>query len=436
MADQSTRFVVAAFACSLMASFSAAECLASDRPNILFILADDVGREVLECYGGTSYPTPCLNDLASAGARLDHFYVMPVCHPTRVTLLTGKYPRHAGRPKWGSFPEQLEGQTFANIAKTRGYATAVVGKWQLGLLKNDPMQPSRLGFDEWCLFGWHEGPRYHDPLIYENGFVRHDTRGMFGPDLYADYVVEFMQRCRVASQPFLAFYSMALCHDVTNDLDRPVPHGPNGRYLRYAEMVEQMDAQVGKLMRFLESSGLEERTMIFFLADNGTPARSKVASRGGTNEYVYEEISSRVNGVSVPGGKGQLTDWGTRVPALVVWKGVVDSGEVWNDLLDCSDIFPTLAELIGAQPDSGVKRDGQSFAGLMRGDGVGTRRWVYAEYKNVFFVKTRSRKLFSTGEFFNTEEDPFEKSPLRVKTLAGDDLLDWEVLNQAIEEFR
>jgi arylsulfatase A len=310
MPDHSARFVCAAFACLLLGSFSATEGLASDRPNILFILADDVGREVLGCYGGTSYPTPHLNTLASAGARLDHFYVMPVCHPTRFTLLTGTYPRHAGSPKWGSFPKQLEEQTFASIARNRGYETAVAGKWQLGLLKNDLMQPSRMGFDDWCLFGWHEGPRYHDPLIYQNGVKRLDTDGKFGPDMYVDFLVEFMQRCRATSKPFLAFYSMALCHDVTNDLDRAVPHGPNGRYLRYAEMVEQMDAQVGKLMRFLESSGLEEKTIIFFLADNGTPARSKVASRNGRNEFVYEEVSSRMHGLSVPGGKGKLTDWG------------------------------------------------------------------------------------------------------------------------------
>ena len=214
---------------SFISSFQYARAETEGRPNILLILADDVGREVLECYGGSSYKTPNLNQLAASGAMFEHCYAMPVCHPTRVTLMTGQYPRHLNNPKWGSFPKHAESRTFANVAKNAGYATAVAGKWQLCLLKDDMEQPQRMGFDEWSLFGWHEGPRYHEPMIYENGVLRTDTAGTYGPDLYVDFLVDFMQRNHRRNKPFLAYYSMTLCHDVTNDLEAPVPHGPRGR---------------------------------------------------------------------------------------------------------------------------------------------------------------------------------------------------------------
>ena len=102
---------------SFISSFQYARAETEGRPNILLILADDVGREVLECYGGSSYETPNLNQLAASGAMLEHCYAMPVCHPTRVTLMTGQYPRHLNNPKWECFPKHAESRTFANVAK-------------------------------------------------------------------------------------------------------------------------------------------------------------------------------------------------------------------------------------------------------------------------------------------------------------------------------
>ena len=116
----------------------------SAQPNILFILADDVGQEVLECYGGESYPTPHLNELARTGMKFTHAFSMPVCHPTRICFLTGRYPRTLDNPAWGAFPRALETQTVAHTMKRLGYATAVAGKWQLTLLGKDLQQPHRL----------------------------------------------------------------------------------------------------------------------------------------------------------------------------------------------------------------------------------------------------------------------------------------------------
>ena len=176
---------------------------------------------MLECYGGQSYPTPHLNELARTGMKFNHAYSMPVCHPTRLALMSAKYPIHLPATGWGDFPESEEPFTFANILQQAGYATGIVGKWQLCLLRDDPNHPRRLGFQHSDLFGWHEGSRFYEPMIYNNGRVRTDTLGHYGPDLYVRSLIEFMKANR--DRPFLAYYSMAVAHEVTDDLEQPVP---------------------------------------------------------------------------------------------------------------------------------------------------------------------------------------------------------------------
>ena len=276
--------------------------LADDRPNILFIMADDVGQEVLGCYGGESYSTPHLDELARTGMRFKHGFSMPVCHPTRLTLMTGKYPYRHGKVSWGDFPKSEEATTWSSLIGQNGYATAVAGKWQLCLLGNDPQHPQRLGFDHSDLFGWHEGPRYYEPMIYHNGEVRNDTLGQYGPDLYVRSLIDFMKTNR--DRPFLAYYSMAVCHDVTDDLETPVPHGPFDRYDNYAEMVAEMDRATGRLVAALNALRLRERTLIVFTADNGTPQR--IITRAEGNKLIRERVVSKQNGQLVPGGKTEV----------------------------------------------------------------------------------------------------------------------------------
>ena len=381
----------------------------TSRPNVLLIFADDVGREVLGCYGGESYETPHIDALAQAGTRFNHCYSMPVCHPSRICLMTGKYPAVLDNPQWGSFPAEQEGRTFAALLKKSGYATAVAGKWQLSLMKDDLQQPARMGFDEWSLFGWHEGPRYHDPMIYQNGRLRTDTTGKYGPDLYVDFLIDFIRRNQAG--PFFAYYSMALCHDVTDDIGEPVPYGPDGRWLSYEEMAEDMDRQVGRLVAALDDMQLRDNTLILFTTDNGTAASSYLKYENGT--FIRPKVFSKIDGRLVQGGKGQLTDWGTRVPLIANWPGHVEVGSVCDDLIDFSDFLPTLAGLANAPLPENSPINGHSFTGSLLGNGKTSRIWAYSEGGSQrCFLRTQRYKLYSSGEFFDMKSDPNEQQPL------------------------
>jgi arylsulfatase A-like enzyme len=398
-------------------------------PNILFILADDVGREVLGCYGGESYRTPHLDGLARSGLTFQHCYSMPVCHPTRVCLLTGLYPFQLNNPKWGSFPAEYEKQTVAQLLKSSGYETAISGKWQLTLLGKDRSHPQRLGFNESCLFGWHEGPRYFDPLIWQNGEQRADTDGAYGPDIYVEFLLDFMARNK--DKPFFAFYSMALCHDVTDDLDDPVPLGPKGRYENYLEMAESMDRQIGKLVAGLDQLGLRENTLIFFTADNGTPKTFIATAEG--SKLVRKPVVSQQAGRSVPGGKGELTDLGTRVPTIASWPGVVPADSETDALVDFIDILPTFVRLAGSKQPAGQVHS-RSFDDVLRQPERSSRPWVFCERGKRYWVRTAEWKLYSDGSYFRMSSDPLENSPLDTTALRGAGLKAHRLLQAATKE--
>jgi arylsulfatase A len=403
-----------------------------ERPSILFILADDLGQETLGVYGGTSYPTPHVDALAGRGLRFEHAYSFAVCHPTRLVLLTGRYPFRLPEAPWGTFPKEAEGQTLAHTLRRAGYATAIAGKWQLTLLRDDLEHPHRLGFDEYSLFGWHEGPRYHQPLVWQNGRLREDVQDAYGPDVYTDFLIDFMSRHR--EDPFFAFYSMALCHDVTDDLEEPVPFGRHGRYDTYAERVAAMDERVGRLMAALDRLGLRERTLVLFTADNGTPKRSILDVENG--ELVHEEVVSRRGDVLVPGGKGELTDAGTRVPLIAAGPGVLLTSTVTDALVDFSDFLPTLAELARARLPEGVRLDGQSFVPALRGEPAGGRAWSYNERQGRSWVRDQRWKLYRNGPLFDMQSDPTEERAILPGTGTGGASAARERLQRVFEQLR
>ena len=401
-------------------------------PNIVLIMADDVGCETLGCYGGQSYKTPHIDRLAKTGLKFTHCYAMPVCHPTRTCLLSGRYPRHQGNPRWGTFPRVDEAQTLAKALQSAGYRTSISGKWQLTLLLKDPQQPHRMGFDDYCLFGWHEGPRYHQPMIHQNGALRTDVSDRYGPSVYVDHIVDFMKRNK--DRPFFAFYSMALCHDVTDDLKQPVPYARNkDHYDTFAEMMAQMDIHVGRVTAAIRRLGLEKDTLVLFTTDNGTAKRSLHQAVDG--KFIRRPVSSRIGGKLVPGGKGNLSDDGTHVPLLASWPGRISPGTTTDQLVDMSDFLPTFRELAGKTLSARdrVKIDGQSFAGVLVGRGGRGRRWAYAERgTRRFFVRTQNWKLYNNGKLYHVPRDINEKSPVALRRAPKSAAADIRLLQQAI----
>ena len=281
------------------AGLAPAAAPAASRPNIVLVMADDLGYECLGCYGGTSYRTPNLDRMAASGVRFTHAYAQPLCAPTRIQLMTGQ---HNFR-NWKAFgvldPKE---RTFGHVLRDAGYRTCIAGKWQL-YSYNPPdyepewrgkgMRPEQSGFDEYSL--WHaghtedKGSRYADPVIFENGRYREDTKGRYGEDVWLDFIGAFMEKHR--SQPFFVYYPMALTHAPFN----PTPHSrdwadpalrlrANPAY--FAGMVEYMDDVMGRLLKRIEALGLAGRTLVLFYSDNGTP----------------KEIESKMGGRVVRGG--------------------------------------------------------------------------------------------------------------------------------------
>lgn len=375
------------------------------RPNIVLIMADDVGCEVLGSYGGESYNTPNLDRLAATGIRFTHCYSQPVCAPTRVKIMTGRY-NFRNYERWGHIPP--EEITFGHILQSSGYSTAIAGKWQMTLLKNDPCHVTRMGFQQNCCFAWHEGPRYYGPYIYENGEVKEEYKDDYGPDVYCGFLTDFIRRNK--DRPFLAYYSMALAHAISNDLDPPPPTGPQGRYKTYKELVEYMDKMVGRIVKTLEELNLRENTLVLFTGDNGTPP--SFITRVVDGRYISEPLKSKVNGKMVKGGKGKLTDSATNVPLIANWPGTAPAGTVCNDLIDFSDFMPTFAELSGARVPQDRVIDGRSFAAQVKGKKGEPRKWAYVGRGGRAWIRTQRWKLYNDGRFFDMKNDPKEKSAI------------------------
>ena len=360
---------------------------AAERPNIVLIMADDLGYECLGSYGGTSYDTPNLDALAASGMRFTNCFSTPKCSPSRVTLMSGRYTLRT-TTVWGELPKNEI--TFGHVLRDAGYATALAGKWQMVLLKDDPGHVRRYGFQESAVWAWHEGPRYYQPMLYHNDQIMPNTEDKYGPDLYCDFLIDFIKTNR--DKPFFAYYPMALTHwPKSNE-----PPGPNGKHLDFKGMVEEMDRQVGKLTAALDRLGLRENTVVLFTGDNGTP----------TN------VTSVMNGKKIKGGKAKLTDAGTRVPLLASWPGTIEAGSINTDLVDFTDFMPTLAKLARTTVPEDRVIDGQSFVAALRGNNPKPRQWVYTWWNKKEWVRDKDWKLYADGRLYHMKEDAAEAKPI------------------------
>ena len=327
------------------------------RPNIVLVLADDLGYETLGAYGCTSYKTPELDRLAATGLRFQHCYSQPLCTPSRVEMLTGIYNVRNYRRFGYMDRDQV---TLAQLLKKAGYATCVSGKWQLG---HEADSPSHFGFDEYCLWNAYEtGGRYANPGLYVNGKAE-KYPGKFGPDIVSDFACGFLERNR--NRPFLLYYPMILVHQpfvpTPDSADWHKKQGGNAAVEYFPDMVAYMDKLVGKLVRQLDELGLRDDTIVMFTGDNGTPT----------------PCTSMCNGKPIKGGKGGMGDGGTHVPLIASWPRFIKEGKVLNDLVDFSDFLPTCCEAGGAEVPAELKIDGRSFLPQLKGEKGNPREWIY-----------------------------------------------------------
>ena len=400
----------------------------ADRPNIVFILADDLGYETIGANGGTSYKTPILDGMAAGGMRFTHGYAQPLCTPTRVQLMTG-LSNARNYLNFGKMDPKAV--TFGNYFQKAGYATCMAGKWQLGA---DLDQPKSYGFDEYCLWQHtRRPPRYANPGLEIQGERKDYSHGEYGPDLVNDYALDFIERNK--AKPFFLYYPMMLTHDPYQPTPDSKDWDPkaNGEgvlqgAVHFGEMVGYMDKLIGKVLAKLEQCGIRENTLVIFLGDNGTGA--------GTRSMMGDRV--------VVGRKGKTVDAGMHVPLIANWPGKIAKGGVCSDLVDTTDFLPTLCEVGGIKVAPGVQGDGRSFYAQMRGEKGHPRDWIYAWYSPRQGESTRVEefafnhryKLYRSGKFFDLGSDLDEKNPLSVGGLMGEAAKAAEILHAALEQFK
>lgn len=400
-----SRFLIAftfLFNCSLQAETS------GKKPNIVFILADDMGMECLGCYGSEFYKTPNLDKLAAQGAKFLEAYSEPLCTPSRVQLLTG---RHNFRNYTKFADLDLTQPTFAQALKKVGYTTAIAGKWQLS--PANFQGPFTAGFDQYCLWNFigedkasgakeEKGSRYKSPELFMNGKPLTGTEGKYGPDVTFDFITKFITENK--DKPFLAYYTSILVH---NPFD-PTPTSEDwakfdkkrGDLTHFKEMVEYLDGQVGTLIKVLEEAGIRDNTLVVFTGDNGT------------NTKILSPYPPRHE---IRGGKGEMIDDGNHVGFIANWPGHIKPRTVVKTQIDFTDIFPTFCNLAEApKPDN---LDGQDLMPFMLGDESNARGWVFQSFsksgKNYrFFIRQGPYKLYSAGELYDVPHDWLEKKPI------------------------
>ncbi|MDZ8117024.1 sulfatase-like hydrolase/transferase [Pontiella agarivorans] len=396
---------------------------AAERPNVVLIMADDVSWTAFGSYGNEDCKTPVLDRMAEQGIRFTQCYGTPICTPSRVMLMTGKYNFRNYTHFGYMSPDE---KTFGNLLQDAGYKTAIAGKWQLNGLYNqkpgwdDHTRPFKAGFDEYCLWqltkgkkgGAGAGERFWSPPIEHNGtFISSkENAGKYGPDIFVDFICDFMERSVAEDQPFFAYYPMVLVHSPfvpTPDTIGDAPRTQKANKARrgsneFPAMVNYMDQIVGRILEKTEALGIAENTLIIFTADNGTNTR----------------ITTRWNGRKIKGGKGGMTDTGTHVPLIAYWKGHTPKGKVLDDLVDFTDFYPTLAELAGIGLDGSDPFDGTSFLPQIQGLEGTPRDWVLCHYQPYWnkepgqFVRTAEYKLYADGRFYKPAEDLDEKNDL------------------------
>lgn len=411
------------------------------KPNVVFILADDLGWADLGVYGADLHQTPNLDRFAASGVRFTQAYTAsPVCSPTRASILTGKHPARLHLTIWRESAHTpptnrplltprtmdhlpLDEITLAEVFRDAGYRTAHVGKWHLGRAEQ---YPQTQGFDYnvgGTLWGapqtfWY--PYSGDRHFREPRYVPHLEDGQTGEyltDRLTDEAIEIIERHR--AEPFYLQLWYHTVHtpiegkpDVVQRYQSKIRSGMNHQNAEYAAMVESLDENVGRLLKKLDELGLSDNTIIVFSSDNG----------GFINEYEGTKVTSNH---PLRSGKGSVYEGGVRVPTMIRWPGVTKPGGVSDQPVSSVDFFETLLAMTGAPKPSGLRTDGVSLVPLLRDPQAKLDRaalfFHYPHYypttTPVSAVRAGDWKLLeyyedSRLELFNLADDPGEANDL------------------------
>lgn len=336
----------------MLKSFSMAGLLAASllsslpliaRPNFLIIFVDDVGYGDLGCYGGKEARTPHLDRLASEGMRFTTFYAQPVCGPSRGALMTGRQPHRIG----GGWKTNGDEFFISEVLKKAGYTTGCVGKWDMSKRRPlEKMVPNAQGFDHY--FGSLGANDNGKMTMWENRKELYETTDMAGlTKLYTDKSIKFLEQHR--DQPFFLYLAHTMMHVVIDA--SPEYRDRTGKGL-YADTLEELDSETGRLLKKLDELGLRNNTVVLFASDNGPWSNDTARQAAKNSKHVEWTKGPRtVWGTAGPlrGAKGSTWEGGVRVPAFVRWPGKIPSGQTSKAIVSSLDVLPTFAGLAGAR---------------------------------------------------------------------------------------
>ena len=399
--------------------------MAADQPNIIVILADDLGYADLGCQGCKDIPTPHIDSIANNGVRFtDGYATHPVCSPSRAGLISGMYqhrfgfehnsgPERYASPKFG-VPRSIP--TLAERLKAAGYVTAMAGKWHVGFKRG--LRPHQRGFDYYYGFlgggrsYYPNSPRVSDPIIRNGEVVKDETQYL--TDAFGRESADFIERSK--GRPFFLYLAFNAVHsplEATPEYEARFPHIKDRKRKIYAGMTAAMDDAVGEVLAKLREHKLEENTLVFFYSDNGGPTW---------------QTTSRND--PLRGFKTDLFEGGIRVPFLMQWKGVIPAGLVYGQTVMGFDVHATASAAAGLSLDCEPKLDGVDLLPFLKGEKTGPphQRLFWrsgrshavrdGDWKLVHQPRSADRTLlFNLAEDIGEQTDLSEEMPEKLKQL-------------------
>jgi arylsulfatase A len=368
----------------------AKEALKSEpkKPNIIFILADDLGYAEIGCNGSDKYKTPNIDKLASEGMRFTHAYANPLSGPSRSVLMTGRYNFRTGATNQDACSEVFSSseKMLPTYLKPAGYVSTSIGKW--GQL---PLGPAEFGFDDYLRFTgsgvyWNSAEKTQKYKLNGADLVLKNNEYM--PDLMHNQLVDFMTKNK--DKPFFAYYPLSHVH---GEITR-TPDSKNDKDY-YNDNITYMDKLVGQLRSELDRLKISDNTIVIFFSDNGTT--------GGHSD------AATIGGRRLIGQKGSMQEAGSLEPLIIYWPGVTPKGKVSNELISSSDFLPTFAEIAGVALPKDIILDGQSFNAQLHGQKGTPRKSLFVQLANNYWVRSAGWKLNQSGELFDMSKAPFEE---------------------------